>query len=214
MEFNSHFFIEAFGYIASLTIVFSLTRTSVKKLWIINGFGAFAFIIYALVTKSYPTALMNLGALVIDIVQLYRLSHIHESFETVEATPGSAYYNWFIKRHADDLKAYDSEERYKTAEHTIFFVRNNEVAGILAYNVKGKCADIVLDYVTDKFRDCKIGRYFFGNTNPYFTKQGITELVTHTNNPKHQTYLESLQFKSNDKGDWTKEIHEPQVAMI
>ena len=139
MEFNSHFFIEAFGYIASLTIVFSLTRTSVKKLWIINGFGAFAFIIYALVTKSYPTALMNLGALVIDIV---------------------------------------------------------------------------LDYVTDKFRDCKIGRYFFGNTNPYFTKQGITELVTHTNNPKHQTYLESLQFKSNDKGDWTKEIHEPQVAMI
>ena len=193
MEFNSHFFIEAFGYIASLTIVFSLTRTSVKKLWIINGFGAFAFIIYALVTKSYPTALMNLGALV---------------------TPGSGYYNWFIKRHADDLKAYDSEERYKTAEHTIFFVRNNEVAGILAYNVKGKCADIVLDYVTDKFRDCKIGRYFFGNTNPYFTKQGITELVTHTNNPKHQTYLESLQFKSNDKGDWTKEIHEPQVAMI
>lgn len=214
MTFDSHFYIEVFGYIASLTIVFSLTRTSVKRLWIINGFGAFAFIVYALITESYPTALMNFGALVIDIVQLYRLSHIHVSFETVEATPGSGYYNWFIKKHEEDLKAYDHEERYKEAERTIFFVRNNEVAGILAYNVRGKRAEIVLDYVTDKFRDCRIGRYFFGDTNPYFTKQGVTELITRTDNPKHQSYLESLQFKPNKNGEWTKEIHEPEVAMI
>ncbi len=214
MEFDSHFFIEAFGYLASLTVVFSLTRTSVRKLWIINSFGAFGFIVYAMITASYPTALMNLGALVIDIVQLYRLRHVHESFETVDATPGSAYYNWFINRNAEDIKAYDREERYKSAEHTIFFVRSNEVAGILAYNIKDNKAEIVLDYVTERFRDCKIGRYFFGSANPYFTKLGVTELVTRTDNPKHKSYLESLHFKAAANGLWTKDICEPHVAMI
>lgn len=207
-------FVEVFGYVSSLIVVFSLTRTSVKKLWIINGIGAVGFIIYALIIASYPTALMNLGALIIDIVQLYRLYHIHDSFETVDATPGSAYYNWFVKQHESDLKAYDENEAYKTAEHTLFFVRNNEVAGLLAYNVKGNKAEIVLDYVTDKFRDCRIGRYFFGNQNPHFIQQGIEELVTHTSNPKHEAYLKSLSFKQSEDGAWSKKLSASQSVMI
>lgn len=206
--------VEIFGYISSAIVVFSLTRTSVKKLWIINGIGAIGFIIYAVIIQSYPTALMNFGALIIDIVQLYRLHHVHDSFETVEATPGSAYYDWFIKKHEEELKAYDPEEKYKTAQHSLFFVRNNEVAGVLAYNVSDGSAEIVLDYVTDKFRDCRIGRYFFGETNPYFVQQGISKFVTRTTNPKHEGYLSALNFKQESDGVWSKTLNTEHSVMI
>ncbi len=202
---NPSFWIEAFGYLASFIVVFSLTRTSVKKLWIINGIGAIGFITYACIIESYPTALMNLGALVIDIVQLYRLHHIRISFELVPATPGSGYYMWFVDKHAEDIAVFDPEGRYKTAEKVFFYVRNNEVAGLLAYNTtETSSADIVLDYVTDKFRDCRIGRYFFGNDNPFFREVGISKFTTHTANPKHEGYLRQIGFSRETDGVWVK----------
>lgn len=202
---NPSFWIEAFGYLASFIVVFSLTRTSVKKLWIINGIGALGFITYACIIESYPTALMNLGALVIDIVQLYRLYRVRVSFELVSATPGSGYYMWFVDKHAADIAAFDPEGRYKTAEKIFFYVRNNEVAGLLAYNTtETSSADIVLDYVTDKFRDCRIGRYFFGNDNPFFREVGISKFTTKTTNPKHEGYLRQIGFKSESNGLWVK----------
>ena len=215
MGIDWHMVLEAFGYFSSILIVFSLTRTSVKKLWIINAIGAICYIIYAVLAGSYPGALMNLGALVIDIVQLYRLYHVHSSFETVETSAQSHYFQWFVDRHSEDIQDYDPEERYKTAQHLLYYVRDNEVAGLLAYNdIEDGRIEIVLDYVTEKFRDCRIGRYFFGDTNPFFRSLGITEFTTRTKNPKHEQYLKQLNLTSTSDGMWSKTLRHNLVAQI
>lgn len=202
---NPSFWIEGFGYVASLIIVFSLTRTNVKNLWMINGIGAIMFITYACIIESYPTALMNLGALTIDIVQLYRYQKVNNVFELVPATPRSGYYTWFANKYADDIAMLDPEGKFKTAENVFFYVRANEVAGILAYNItEHSSANIVLDYVMDKFRDCRIGRYFLGNDNPFFREVGISKFTTQTSNPKHEAYLTQIGFKKESDGTWVK----------
>ncbi|MBO4351329.1 MAG: YgjV family protein [Proteobacteria bacterium] len=202
--FTFEFFVEAFGYLASLIVVFSLTRTSVKKLWIINGIGAIAFIVYACIIHSYPTALMNLGALVIDVVQLWRLYHVQNSFELVKADRNSEYFKWFINKHAEDLKKFSFNDAYQKAEHLLYFVRNNEIAGLLGYNQKDDNADIVVDYVTDKFRDRRIGRYFFGKEHEYFRSQGINAFTANTTNPAHENYLRQLHFLHVSGNQWAK----------
>jgi hypothetical protein len=199
--------VEIFGYIASLLVVFSLTRTSVKRLWTVNAFGCLGFIIFALITHSYPTALMNFGALVIDLVQLYRLGRIRISFELVPATRTSDYYKWFVKKHIDGILSLDPERKYRDAENLLYYVRDNEVAGLLAYNQDKYTAEIMLDYVTPKFRDCKIGQYFFGNENHYFFDAGISTFIAHSNNPSHDSFLQQMGFSKNQDGVWEKKLH-------
>lgn len=197
--------LELFGYIASVTIVVSLMMTSIKKLRIINAIGAFLFIIYALLIGSFPAVLMNLGALVIDIVHLYRLTHVRSSFELIPAKAGEAYFSWFVNKHLEDIKLFNADQRFESAEQHFFYVRDNEVAGILAYSViEPGQVEIFLDYVTPKFRDCRIGRYFFGEKNAFFKEAGIYAFVTHTTNPKHESYLRQINFKEASKGVWTK----------
>ena len=198
--------VEIFGYISSLLVVFSLTRTSVRKLWTINAFGCVGFIIFALITHSYPTALMNFGALIIDIVQLYRLGHIKISFELVPVTKTSNYFQWFVKKHVDGIHAIDPEGRYLTAENLFFYVRNDEVAGLLAYNQENDTANIVLDYVTTKFRDCKIGQYFFSKDNHFFFDAGISTFIATTSEPSHKIYLQQIGFSHSDGDLWEKKI--------
>ena len=197
--------LEIFGYIASITIVVSLLMTSIKKLRIINGIGAILFIIYAWLIGSFPAVLMNLGALIIDIVHLYRLYRVRTSFELIPVKQGEAYFSWFMNKHLDDIRLFDADQRFESAEQLFFYVRDNEVAGILAYSVieSGK-VEVFLDYVTPKFRDCRIGRYFFGEKNAFFKEAGIHAFVTRTTNPKHESYLRQINFKEASEGVWTK----------
>lgn len=199
--------VEVFGYIASLLVVFSLTRTSVKKLWTINAFGCLGFIIFAMITHSYPTALMNFGALVIDLVQLYRLSRVRISFELVSATPESDYFKWFVKKHVDGILNVDPDRKYCQAEKLLYYVRDNEVAGLLAFNQKDHIAEIVLDYVTPKFRDCKIGQYFFSTENHYFFDAGITTFIANAHNPSHESFLTQIGFTKTKDNIWEKKLY-------
>ncbi len=198
--------IEIFGYIASAIVVASFAMTSLKKLRIVNGIGCVLSVVYAVLVSAYPVVLMNSIIAIIDLYQLYKLKCIHVSFEVVPAEPDSAYFQWFVNKYSKDL-AFDENKDYAKADKVFYYVRDNEVAGILAYNVISEhSVDIVMDYVIDKFRDCRIGRYFFGNENSYFGKFGITEFSTKLKTKNHKGYLQQLGFKQKEGEVWTKTI--------
>lgn len=181
--------------------------TSIRKLRIINAIGCVLFIAYALLIDSWPTVMMNVGALIIDVVHLYKLSRIRVSFELVPATRDGIYFSWFMNKHMEDIKLFDSKLRFTGAEQVLYYVRDDEVAGILAYNTLDELrAEIVLDYVTPKFRDFRIGRYFFGANNVFFKEAGITQFITRTANPTHEAYLRKIAFKKQASGVWAKDF--------
>ena len=197
--------LEVFGYIGSAVCVASFAMTSVKKLRIINGIGAVLSTIYALLIGALPLALMNIIIANLDAYQLYRMNHVHEVFEIVPATSDAAYFSWFIDRYKKEIEPFDSSFAFKQADKVFYYVRDNEVAGILAYNEKDHgVAEIKLDFVIPKYRDFRIGNYFFGPNNPFFKEVGIGEFVTRTTNPIHEAYLKRINFTKRQNGEWCK----------
>ena len=66
-------YLEIFGYVGMALVLVSMMMTSVKWLRILNMSGALICAIYGSLTYTWPTALLNIGLLIIQMVQLIRL---------------------------------------------------------------------------------------------------------------------------------------------
>ena len=66
--------IEMIGYTGSFLVLVSFLMVSVVKLRIVNSIGSLIFMIYALIIKSYPTAIMNFCLILINLYYLYKTS--------------------------------------------------------------------------------------------------------------------------------------------
>ena len=65
--------LELFGYMGMALVLLSMMMTNTKKLRTINLAGAVVCMIYGILTHTWPTALLNLGLGIIQIVQLIRM---------------------------------------------------------------------------------------------------------------------------------------------
>ena len=74
-------FLEIFGYLGMVLVLVSMMMTSVKWLRILNMSGALICAVYGILTNTWPTAFLNIGILVIQVVQLYRLHRIYKGGE-------------------------------------------------------------------------------------------------------------------------------------
>lgn len=66
-------FLEIFGYIGSALILFSMMMTSVEKLRWVNMSGALVSTIYGAILGTWPVVFLNVGTIVINLVQVIRL---------------------------------------------------------------------------------------------------------------------------------------------
>ncbi len=65
--------IEIIGYLGSFLVVFAMLMNSMTKLRIINTIGCIICVVYALIIKSYPVAVMNGALAIINIVKLTKM---------------------------------------------------------------------------------------------------------------------------------------------
>jgi hypothetical protein len=76
-EKQLNIYLEIFGYIGTALVLISMMMTSVKWLRILNMSGAVISMIYAALMNTWPVAILNLGLIIIQSVQLWRLQR-HE----------------------------------------------------------------------------------------------------------------------------------------
>ncbi len=69
---DTHMILEMVGYLSSVLILISFLMSSVVKLRIVNSVGTSIFTVYAFLTKSYPTAMLNMCLVAINVYYLYR----------------------------------------------------------------------------------------------------------------------------------------------
>lgn len=67
---DKNIYIEIFGYIGTILVVFSMVMTSINKLRILNIIGSIISAIYSMICNVWPVAIMNWCLVVINIVQL------------------------------------------------------------------------------------------------------------------------------------------------
>ena len=70
-------YLEIFGYIGMVLVLVSMMMTSLKWLRVLNMTGALVCAVYGILTNTWPTAMLNIGILLIQIMQLCRM-HFQE----------------------------------------------------------------------------------------------------------------------------------------
>ncbi len=65
-------YLELFGYLGTALVLVSMMMTCMTRLRILNISGSVISMIYAIAMNTWPVALLNLGLILINALQLYR----------------------------------------------------------------------------------------------------------------------------------------------
>lgn len=192
-EMDTHMIVELIGYFSSLLVLVSFLMTSVIRLRIVNSIGAIIFTVYATIIGSYPTALMNLCLVGINMYNLYKLLKSPKRYEVICEEPEAAGLKYFLNHYAEDIKKFFPDFcPGKIEDAAAYMVVHDTVpAGVLIGRVKAdKSLEIALDYTTPQYRDCSVGRYLYGE----LSGQGIAKLSFPNAPGGHEEYLKKVGF--------------------
>ena len=158
---NKEFIIEMVGYLGSLLVLVSFLMTSVVKLRIVNSVGSLIFMIYALIIKSYPTAVMNGALVIINLRFLLKSRNTEQVFELVKVNNEDALLQFLLKYYQSDiLTCFPTVDLDLSNSTDIYVVTcNGKPVGITAGNRTGEDLYLLLDYSIPEYRDFSVAEY-------------------------------------------------------
>lgn len=206
MEFD---WVEWLGYLASFVVLISLTMSSIIRLRWINLLGCLLFAYFGYRVSSPPVLFANLGIAAINVYFLYKIYSTREEFKIINAATDSDYYRHFLAVNSREISKQIPMAQLEEEHTALYMLRDNEIAGVLIGEEDGRgVLDIKLDYVIPRYRDYKLGQYFFSDHPELFRERGITTLKTTADDETHRNYLEKIGFEqqSDDTSIYTKTI--------
>ncbi len=198
------------GYIASVIVLISLLMSSVKKLRWINLIGSLTFATYGFLIDAIPVAILNIGTTIINIYYLTKMYNTKDYFKLLDFDVKSEYFHYFLDFYKKDLSQFFSPNNIdlEKANMSFYILRNLRPAGIfLGSEVREDTLKIEMDYVVPEYRDFQMGIYLYHNKD-VFLKKGYKKLVTYTNIPRHEKYLDKMGFKKTEIVDGDKTMFE------
>ena len=186
--------VEMIGYLGSALVVVSMLMSSVVKLRVINTIGSGIFAAYALMIHSYPTALMNVCLVSINVYNLVKLSRKEQSYDLVEAVQGDRLLRYVLDYYREDIRTYfpGFTGAVETVDRAYIVCCGGNPAGVLLGTDSGNgTLQVTLDYSTPTYRDCSIGSYLYAK----LPAKGIHTLVfAGPESQAHTAYLTKMGF--------------------
>lgn len=200
-------FVEIFGYIASIIIAYSLTRSSIVKLRWFNLIGASSFCAYGFIIDAYPVALLNGFIAITNVFFLRKLmTKPEEHFNLVEVNRPSNYVDFFVSSHKQEIDYYFPRfNKTANAEGRRYFLmtEQTDVIGILSGYEDGNGGFIVdVDFVVKAYRDSRIGQYVLGEGEALKKQFGFGQVASKVDSVEHEDYLIKLGLAPNRAGLW------------
>ena len=192
------YIIEGIGYAASVVLLLAMLMTSVVKLRIINTLGCILFVIYALLIKSYPVALMNTAIACVNIVFLIRIRTQESKLKILRFNGVEELIHMFVDKYKPDITTMFPEYTQPDKHYSCSFLvmRNMEMAGVFIAHDEGNGNLIVeLDYVIPAYRDCLIGDFVFNKSRNIFKELKCKKITEISGSPRHSKYLKKMGFK-------------------
>lgn len=199
---NSSMIIEAVGYLGSALVLVSFLMVSVRKLRIVNSIGSVIFTVYAFIIHSYPTAIMNLCLVIINIYHLVKMGNTSENtrnYDLVEVSPEDGMLRYTVDRCKDDIeKCFPGIDLALNKANLAYLIcYQGSPAGVFAGNRNDDNSfDILLDYSLPEFRDFSIGDFIFSK----LPAKGITSLTYNGPDEYHKDYLKKYDFVKKENG--------------
>ena len=198
---NASTWIEAIGYLGSALVLVSFLMSSVVKLRVVNTVGSLIFAVYALIIRSYPTAVMNFCLVCINLHYLWKLRRQDPSYRLVSMKPDESYVQDFLQRSREDIaRCFPDRHPEKLDPNRAYMVfHDSEPAGILLGREEDGVFSVGLDYSTPAYRDCSVGAFLNENLNRPL------RLCYADAEDAHLPYLKRLGFTEKD-GVWEKQL--------
>jgi len=183
------------GYLASIIVLISLLMSSIVKLRWINLLGAVLFTVYGVLISSIPVGLANFGIVLIDIYYLVQFYKSKEIFTIINADINSDIFRYFLETNREEIEKQTPIATLNESQKASYMLRDNNIAGIMVSERNNDELDIKLDYVTPRYRDFKLGEYYFLQHSEVFKKERIKKLTAHAKEETHRNYLERMGFE-------------------
>lgn len=196
--------IEMIGYLGSALVVVSMLMSSVVKLRVVNTIGSGVFAAYALMIHSYPTALMNVCLVAINVYNLVKLSRKDQSYDLVEGVRGEGLVRYLLDYYREDIQTYFPDFSAEGGADRVYVVCcNGTPAGVLLGTDCGQgTLQVLLDYSTPTYRDCSIGTYLYSK----LPSRGVHTLVFAGRESRaHAAYLIKMGFVQ-ENGAYVKRL--------
>ncbi len=188
--------IEAVGYIGSFLVLISFLMSSVVKLRIVNSVGSVIFTIYAFIIHSYPTAIMNVCLVAINIYYLVKLSNTSIEYDFVKIQKGDSFISYVIECFGDDIKKCFPGINLDFSESNVEYAICHKGSPVALFIGKknGNEIDIDLDYSMPEFRDFSIGKFLQSK----LPDEGVSKLIYRGSDKNHKAYLAKTGFVKKD----------------
>ena len=199
---NTDTIIQAIGYFSTVLILISFLMTSVVKLRLLNLAGSIIFVIFAFLTKSYPTAIMNIGLCLINIYFLIRLAKAKSLTTILPMDRNDAYLKTFLDFYGADIHKYfpdfSPEKGNEDAAYFVYYDMN-PVGLMLGRKLPDGAVEMDIDYSIPQYRDTSVGQFLYPRL---LGEEGFTALQFRNPAPAHEKYLKKVGFRQ--QGDcWT-----------
>ena len=189
--------LQVVGYFSTLLILISFLMTSVLKLRVVNLIGSAIFVVFAFLTKSYPTAIMNVGLCIINIYFILRLLRSKRLTLMLPISLDSAYLRAFEELYREDIHKYfpDFDLTDNRADTAYFVYYDMDPVGLTMGRRTGDGAlELLLDYTIPKYRDASVGRFLYPHL---LGEEGFTALECRKATPYHEKYLHKVGFRKD-----------------
>ena len=190
---NPNTIIEAVGYLGSALVLVSFLMASVVKLRVVNSIGSAIFAVYALIIHSYPTAVMNVCLLLINLYYLWKLRNKAPNYRLVRLAPDERFVDFFLDSYGRDIAACFPGRDWKREDLNLAFMvcHDDKPAGLLLGTEQAGVVDVALDYSTPAYRDSSVGRYLLEHLKEY----GVRKLRYAQAEAQHLGYLKKMGYR-------------------
>jgi len=175
--------LQLFGWIGSALLIVSLLQTRVLRFRILNLAASLILVLFNALLAVWPMVGMNLAVCVINVVFIVRLLRDWRSetaYEVLEVGPDDTYLRHFLSVHESDIERYQPgfEAASLTGDDLAFLVQNgDETVGVVLIRGEESVAQVLLDYVTRRYRDFSPGTFVWRQAGR-LRNRGFTKVVT------------------------------------
>jgi hypothetical protein len=173
--------LEVIGWVGSAVLVWSLLQSRILRLRLLNLTGSVILLAYNAALQVWPMVGLNAVLAVINVIhirQLVATRHDERAYTVVEVPPEDAYLAHLLRVHEADIRRFNPGLDTGTATHALLVLKGDETVGfVLVHDDGDGVARVVLDYVTERFRDFSPGEFVYRHSR-WFTDRGFHTIVS------------------------------------
>ncbi len=191
--------LDILGWGGSALLVYSLLQASVLRLRVLNAIACVLLIVFNATLEVWPMVGMNTVLVAINawfIVTMLRERHDAYAFEVLEVSPTDEYLRHVLHVHGADIVRFNPDFVNHPAQTQDAFLvqRGDETVGVVLLHAVGDTANVLLDYVTPRYRDFSPGEFVWRRSG-LLADRGIRYVVTRPG--MVGAYYEKLGFRQS-----------------